>query len=369
MMKSHAATLMASLLMTITFFGAAAGAQGLCSNVFEGLLEGPFESNHLQQVQFTTTRLGEGAFVVTRKSVEKKRLLLKPKIEISDWADYRKSHDRPGDIRWGAEFLPSALKEILGLKTLSASGQLSSPLGAETAFVQLPTAQTVASVYKQLETAMQKADPLYKILGFYVTGSKTVTGREYLERFALKSLLPFAKQGHLYEHDLNYHAFSSLLIPPIASKALRLRAEAFLDLLDFIGKKTATLPAILPLKKSLEKFVYENFVERLDTSTGNLFPALMLLKNESLSTQMSEVDVFLQLTFARQTSPQSYVETLLSREKFSPELSPILNEYFSQAPAKFKQEDLPKGFVENPAEFYNEAQSHIKDLNQAAENL
>ena len=355
-----------ALLLTLSFASFAARAQGLCTNLFSGAEH--FESNHLKQVKTSQSVLGHDVFLVARKNIEKKRLLLKPKIEIAEWFDFRNNLDRPGDIRWGAEFLPSGLKEVLGLKTWDHSGQASAPMSHETSLVQLPTVKTVSAIYSSLENRMQQQDPNYRILNFYEAKDHAISGREYLTRFAHESLLPFSTQGHLYEHDLNFHAYSSLVLPGYVSKALRLRAEAFLDLVSYMETRSVHSKNT-ELKKSLEKYIFRKFVERIDTSKGNLFAAMMLLKNESISALMTEVDVFLQVSFVGQTSPQKYLNTLLERENMGPGLHEVLNEYWSQAPAKFKQDDLSQAFVHNPAEFYNDAQANLKALNQAAENL
>lgn len=357
----------AAFILSLAFLTSQAEAQNLCAELFAG--PDLFASEHLQQVQAGKSALGHDVFLVARKNLEKKRLLLKPKISVAEWFDFRNTSERPGDIRWGAEFLPGHLKNVLGLKVLDQKGQVSSPMAPETAFVQLPAVKTVIEVYGHLEKGMQVQDPHYRILNFYETQAGAVSGRSYLFNFAHKSQLPFSSQGHLYEHDLNFHAYSSLVLPSYVSKALRLRAETFLDLVDYMGSRANNSPAEAQLKAALEKYVFRNFVERIDTSTGNLFASLMLLKNESISTIMTEVDVFLQVSFAGQTSPQSYVNALLSRENLGTNLSGVLKDYWAQAPAKFKQEDLTKAFVENPSEFYNDAQANLKKLNQVAEDI
>lgn len=358
---------MAALILILVFQSKKAEAQNLCAGLFAGAEI--FESAHLHQVQVGKTSLGHDVFLVARKKIETKRLLLKPKITLAEWSDYRNTSERPGDIRWGAEFLPVNLKALLGLKALDSAGQVSSPMAPETSFVQLPTVSTVVETFRRLENSMQAHDPQYQILNFYETLPSAVSGRSYLAQFAHKSQLPFATQGHLYEHDLNFHAYSSLVLPSYVTKALRLRAEAFLDLVDYVSSRAPNSKAEADLKSALEKYVFRNFVERIDSSTGNLFASLMLLKNESISTLMSEVDVFLQISFAGQVSPQSYVNTLLAKENLSPLMTAILNDYWAQAPAKFKQNDLTKAFVENPSEFYNDAQANLKALERAAGDL
>lgn len=358
---------MAALILTLAFQASKAEAQSLCAGLFAGAEI--FESSHLQQVQVGKTTLGDDVFLVARKKIETKRLLLKPKVTLAEWSDYRNTSERPGDIRWGAEFLPTNLKTVLGLKTLDSAGQVSSPMAPETNFVQLPTVNTVVEAFRHLERGMQVHDPQYRILNFYETLPSAVSGRSYLAQFAHMSQLPFAAQGHLYEHDLNFHAYSSLVLPSYVTKALRLRAEAFLDLVDYVRARAPHSKVEDDLKTALEKYVFRNFVERIDSSTGNLFASLMLLKNESISTLMTEVDVFLQISFAGQVSPQGYVNTLLAKENLGPQLPAILNDYWAQAPAKFKQGDLSKAFIENPAEFYNDAQANLKALDRAAGDL
>lgn len=356
-----------ALILTLAFQTSKAEAQNLCAELF-GVPES-FVSEHLQQVQAGKTALGHDVFLVARKSLEKKRLLLKPKVQLADWFDFRNTSERPGDIRWGAEFLPNHLKNVLELKALDKNEQVISPMAPETFYIQLPAVKTVIEVFGLLEKGMQAQDPGYRILNFYETSGSAVSGRSYLYNFAHKSQLPFSSQGHLYEHDLNFHAYSSLVLPSYVSKALRLRAEAFLDLVDYVGSRANNSPAEAQLKAALEKYVFRNFVERIDTSTGNLFASLMLLKNESISTIMTEVDVFLQVSFAGQASPQNYVNALLGRENLGTNLSGVLKDYWAQAPAKFKQEDLSRAFIENPSEFYNDAQANLKKLNQVAEGI
>lgn len=344
-----------------------AGAQNLCAELFAE--PETFQSEHLQQVQAGKSALGHHVFLVARKKLEKKRLLLKPKVTMAEWSDFRNTSERPGDIRWGAEFLPANLKAILGLKSLDQAGQLSSPMAAETMYVQLPAVRTVTDVFTLLEQGMQVHIPNYRILNFYETQASAVSGRSYLTRFAHNSQLPFSSQGHLYEHDLNFHAYSSLALPHYVTKALRLRAEAFLDLVDYVAARSQNSKAEAELKVALEKYVFRNFVERIDSSTGNLFVSLMLLKNESISTIMTEVDVFLQISFAGQTSPQKYLNTLLAKENLGANLTAILADFWAQAPIRYKQEDLSQAFISNPSEFYNDAQANLKALNQVAGDL
>jgi hypothetical protein len=357
----------AALILTLAFTSSAAEAQNLCAELFAGA--DIFGSEHLQQVKAGKSVLGHDVFLVARKNLEKKRLLLKPKIQTAEWFDFRNTSERPGDIRWGAEFLPANLTALLGLKTLDQTGQSSSPMAPETMYVQLPAVKTVSEVYRLLEQGMQAQDPHYQILNFYETQASAISGRTYLSNFAHKSQLPFSGQGHLYEHDLNFHAYSSLVLPYYVSKALRLRAEAFLDFVDYVGTGSQNSKPAADLKPALEKYVFRNFVERIDTSTGNLFASLMLLKNESISTIMTEVDVFLQISFAGQTSPQKYLNTLLVKENLGSDLPRLLNDYWAQAPAKFKQDDLSPAFIANPSEFYNDAQANLKALNSVAEGL
>jgi hypothetical protein len=363
MMKS----LMAALILTLAFLTSPAEAQNLCAELFSG--PDIFASEHLQQIDAGKTVLGHDVFLVKRRTLEKKRLLLKPKVQLAEWFDFRNTSERPGDIRWGPEFLPANLKTVLGLKTFDQKGKASAPMAPETFAVQLPVVQTVIEVFKLLEAGMHVYDPHYHILNFYEAPIGAVSGRTYLVNFARGSRLPFSSRGHLYEHDLNFHAYSSLVLPGYVSKALRLRAEAFLDLIDYVGSRAEHSKAEADLKVALEKYVYRSFVERIDSSTGNLFASWMLLKSEKLSTIMAEVDLFLQVSFAGQTSPQKYINTLLGRENLGAILPGVLNDYWAQAPAKFKQRDLSQAFVENPAEFYNDAQASLKTLDLVAAGL
>lgn len=362
LMKSFIFAVMLSFAVSLP----QAGAQSLCADLFSE--QQIFSSEHLEQVQVRHTSLGHDVLLIQRKTKMKKRLLQKPVMEFAEWSDYKTNPDKPGDIRWGAESLPEPLKNLLGLRTFDSQGQATPVMANETMFVQVPTAATVTKVFGLLEKQIQKQDAQFRIVNFYEAHG-LLSGKEYLERFAFKSELPLATQGHLFEHDLNFHVYSSLILPSPAAKALRARVELFLDFMKYAESRAFSSKAEAELKIDLEKALLPELVERIDYSTGNLFRAALRMKGEPIHKIMGEIQELHEIAFMDQTSPAAYLKKFLDRPQLGTMLKTVLNDYLVQMPAKYQAEDLPASFIRNPAELYNDVHSNVKILSQAAEQI
>lgn len=313
-----------------------------------------FESQHLKQVKSDPNIQG-AEFLLIQKKI------------FSEWFDYKTNPDKPGDIRWGSQYLPLQLKNFLGLKSFNKNNIEIEILANEVHHVQVPTVNTVIARFKMLKERMLVKDPAFKIIGFYETTGHANSDQYYLERFSQESLLPFSNNGHLFEHDLNFHVYSSLVIPSHMTAALQTRVTLVLNFKKFLEDRSVKLDSARGVLKVLEKTVLPELVQRVDISTGNMFQAVVRLEKESLSKIMTEVDDILDLAFMGQTSPQMYLLHLLNRPELGELLLPHLREFLDQLPQKYKNEDLTKAFVENPAELYNEARTHLKVLNSIAD--
>ncbi|MNT09610.1 hypothetical protein D3C72_1443990 [compost metagenome] len=136
-----------------------------------------------------------------------------------------------------------------------------------------------------------------------------------------------------------------------------------LEFKSFLQERSAKSSSAKEILQVLDKTVLPELVERVDISTGNMFQAVVRLEKESLSKIMTEVDDILDLAFMGQTSPQMHLMHLLNRPELGESMLPHLREFLDQLPEKYKNEDLTKAFVENPAELYNEARAQLKLLN------
>lgn len=353
--------------------GPSALAQLNCGPVFLGQITsspaGIFQSHHLEQVYSGKGRFGQEFITVQRRAVEKKRFLRKNTSELAEWHDFQINPDKPGDIRWGAQYLPSALKEMLGINALNRQGQNVDAGSPEVFYVQVPTPATGHRVLTHLESKMKQKNSDYKLINFYETGGDILSGLQYLENFAARAELPISKSGHLFEHDLNYHFYSSLVTPSFFTKALQNRAQVFLEFHRFVKEKSAHSRQYAELYKVLNENHLPELVERIDLSTGNLFGSTVRMKSENLHKIMNEVQESLDHAFLGETNPYDFLGKFLKRYPANGLAEMAHREFAPEVADRHFETDVTKEQLNNPGELYNEAQSQLKEFNRIAAEL
>ncbi|GEM_PF-2777190 len=352
--------------------GPAANAQLSCGPVFLNHVAAPvtpFQSHHLEQVHSGKGRLGQEFITVQRKTVEKKRLLRKSLSEPAEWHDFQINPDKPGDIRWGAQYLPAALKEMLGINALNRQGQSVDAVSPEVFYIQVPTPANGHRVLAHLESKMKQKIPDYKLINFYETGGNILSGLQYLQNFAARAELPISKEGHLFEHDLNYHFYSSLVTPSFFTKALQSRAQVFLEFHRFVKEQSTHSRQYADLFKVLNENHLPELVERIDLSTGNLFGSTVRMKSENLHKIMNEVQESLDHAFLGETTPYDFLGKFLKRYPANGLAEMAHREFAPALSDKYFEIDITRDQLNNPGELYNEAQSQLKEFNRIAAEL
>lgn len=362
------------LLLAISVLtGPSAFARLSCGPVFLDSVNSapvsPFQSHHLEQVYSGKGRFGQEFITLQRKAVEKKRFLRKTVSQSAEWHDFQINPDKPGDIRWGAQFLPTALKEMLGINALNRQGQSVDALSPEVFYVQVPTPATGRRVLTHLESKMKQKNPHYKLINFYETGGDILSGLQYLQNFASRAELPISKEGHLFEHDLNYHYYSSLVTPSFFTKALQNRAQVFLEFHRFVKEKSLHSREYAELFKALSENHLPELVERIDLSTGNLFGSTVRMKSENLHKVMNEVQESLDHAFLDETNPYDFLGKFLKRYPVNGLAELAHREFAPTVSDRYFETDITKEQLNNPGELYNEAQSQLKEFNRIAAEL
>ncbi len=339
-------------------------AQQACSGVFASAKE-VFQSHHLLEVSSRKESLGQEVLILQRKSEVQKKLFRKAKEVQKDWADFSINPDKPGDVRWGAQHLGPAMKTLFGLKTFDQQSREVAPTSDAVFYTQTPSVPTILHGFKLLEAKMKQQNPEFEWIGFFQTGSEILSGRTYIERIVKDGKMPISRQGHLYEHDLNYHVYSSFVMPPQFVKALRSRMDVFMGFIKYMEAQPATKENA-QVRYLLEQKLLEEVVSRVDTATGNFFKTVIRDNDKGLNHTMNEVFDSLEIALLSQLSPREYFLELTGSKAWGADLNKVAHEYARMLPESAKQQDLPDNYFKNPAEFYNQANSIYKALEKAA---
>jgi hypothetical protein len=339
----------------LILFGIQAGAQNLCSVVFtKSALT--FESKHLKETKALVDADGLGVLLIQKKANE-------------EWYDFKTAPDRPGDVRWGMEYLPESLRQLLNLAAYDAHGKPVAVTSENLRTLQLPTTKLIQQKFAKLAAKLKIVMPDHLLIQYYETKEITSSNRLYLENFVKESKLPLSDQGHLYEHDLNYHVYSSFVLPKRFVEALKIRAELLLEFNAFIKKEAEHSNQAKEIAKIISSIVLHDYVSRVDASTGNMFQVVVGMEKENLNLIMSEMMIILEYSLINQPSPQLHLLHLLNRPELNESMLPYLQKFLSSLPEKYKKEDLDQTFLQNPAELYNESRSVFKQITKAAEGL
>ncbi len=161
---------------------------------------------------------------------------------------------------------------------------------------------------------MHLKDEHFRIINFYETDGHANSDQSYLERFSYETLLPFSNRGYLFEHDLNYHVYSSLVIPSHMTKALQTRVTLVLEFKSFLQERSAKSSSAKEILQVLDKTV----LPEIGRASGHLHRQHIsgcraLRKRKSFKKDHDEVDDILDLAFMGQTSPQMHLMHLLNR--------------------------------------------------------
>lgn len=342
-------------------------AQQACSGIFSSSKE-IFQSHHLMEIQTRKESLGQEVLVLQRKSEIQKKLFRKEKEVQKDWADFSINPDKPGDVRWGAQHLGPAMKTLLGLKTFDQQGKEVAPTSDAVFYTQTPSVPTILHSFKLLEAKMKQQNPEFQWIGFFQTGAGTLSGKTYVEKIVKDGTMPISSQGHLYEHDLNYHVYSSFVMPPQFVKALRSRMEVFMGFVKYMEAQPGTKENA-QVRYLLEQKLLEEVVSRVDTATGNFFKTVIRDSDKGLNHTMNEVFDSLDIALLSQLSPREYFLELTGSKDWGADLNKAAREYARTLPESAKQQDLPDFYFKNPAEFYNQANSLFKALEKAASEV
>lgn len=351
-------------LLSITLMGPLVQAQGVCGDLFSRDI---FESHHLREVEVRKSLFSWDVILLERKSYEKKSFLRKPRLETHEWSDFKINPDKPGDIRWGVQFLPESLRTLMGLEILNKQGQKLSLQSNEIQYVQVPTPATIRSAIALLSKKFKERNAEYGLMNFYETGHAVLSGKSYLEGIAKNGEMPLARQGHLFEHDLNYHVYSGLVLPPYVLKAIQERVELLLGFIKFIENHPETQTG--SLKQHVNEAVVPNMVESIDIATGNLFKVTIRSDNEKIENVMHEVQESLDFLFKRQKSPYDFFVKIMTEYPLKSESRALVKEYADSVDARYRKEDLDGNFLENPSELYNDARAQLRYLDMLAKEI
>jgi hypothetical protein len=258
---------------------------------------------------------------------------------------------------------------MLGINALSRQGKSLEAMSPEVFYVQIPTPATGRRVLSHLESKMRQKDPGFKVINFYETGGDILSGLQYLQNFAARAELPIAKEGHLFEHDLNYHYYSSLVTPSFFTKALQNRAQIFLEFHRFVKEKSMSSRQYADLFKTLNENHLPELVERIDLSTGNLFGSTVRMKSENIHKIMNEVQESLDHAFLGESTPYDFLGQFLKRYPANGLAEMAYKEFAPAAADRHFEIDVSKAQLKNPAELYNEAQSQLKEFERIATEL
>ncbi|MFS4459834.1 hypothetical protein [Bdellovibrio sp. HCB2-146] len=351
-------------LLSITLMGPLARAQGLCGELFGRDI---FESHHLREAGLRTNLLSWDVILLERKTFQKKQFLRKARLETYEWSDFKINPDKPGDIRWGVQFLPESLRTLMGLEFLNQQGQKISLHDGDIHYVQVPTPATIRKVMELLSKKFKERNAEYDLMNFYETSNAVLSGKSYLEGIAKNGEMPLAGQGHLFEHDLNYHVYSGLVLPPYVLKAIRDRAELLLGFIKFVEKHPAAQTG--SFKQHVNEAVVHNMVESIDIATGNLFKVTIRSDNEKIGDVMHEVQESIDFLFHRQKSPYDFFVKFMMAHPLKPESRALVKEYADSVAAQYRKEDLDGKFLENPTELYNDARAQLRYLDALAKEI
>lgn len=367
-------------------FGVSAGAQLHCGPLFSITTSvstftpidqtfAIFQSPRLQETAAQRGHFGGRILSIQQKTYAPKKLFGGGSEKSYAWYDYGTQADQPGDMRTASEFLPTQLKQYFSIKALRLDlTEVLQPKSDEIKILTIPDFKESSSGLKVLEAEVQKKDSNFKMFHFY-EAAQIVTGKTFLQNLATQAAFPLSSQGHLFEHDFNYHFLSALVTPPRIVKAVQKRAQIILLFHDYVIKNAGRFANLKSLSKDYENKVFKNATQRFDL-LANVFVHLIANKNtHSLEINLKEMTTDLQNIFLQAESPKAYLQNLLAQShltpyfgnrKFDTDLSNLFADFEMQLPDTFLKKDLQSVWLSNAMYLDHEVQAQMHLLNDVA---
>jgi hypothetical protein len=276
------------------------------------------------------------------------------------WAVFNGEVDNPGDLTWAFEHVPSSLKKLFSVKAFDQNhAELIQATSSEKiSIVEIPSARETNRASTALEKYMRVVDSKIALFKFY-SADGVISSIEYIKNLALLKL-PMASMGSIFEHDFNYHFLSALVTPAYVTTAIQHRAQLLSRYIDFMQSKD---PAFA------EKIASEA-ASGFDTTVGNFFMNVMVLKNEAPHAELMQViSEQLRSTFFDQFTPSGFLDALIRSAKPNSKNISAYLEFRKSLSPQDTQIDLPKDFYTNPESLCDESLKWLKKLNTAAQQF
>lgn len=213
---------------------------------------------------------------------------------------------------------------------------------------------------------------------YYKPSVDRVTPREYIDRFIKTGELPIASNGTEAIHDVIYHYFPLLYMPPKLLALHKNQMKMMLEFQDFIKAKHPQLFDEISIKTELGpgdtavKLEYtENVVSRtVDAFTSEPLGAFEKFRNEryadsgnpgTLNTATTAMNNYLY----GGASPVAMIRGLVKSDK--PEVKAALEEFLKQVPAS--DSGARNGLTITPESMEKEILERVKFVNSRAESL
>ncbi|MBY0470964.1 hypothetical protein K2X30_07315 [bacterium] len=194
-----------------------------------------------------------------------------------------------------------------------------------------------------MKKKLQAQDPTIELIKFYPSQGPE-KGLKYVRSIAEDFSLPHGGQGFLYEHDLNYHLISTLLMPDKLKQGLRVRAQLLMELRKFLEKNPPKDPKLRDFLKYFDTDVLNKATSHFDT-VGNLAHAVY-------GTDPGNGVKIIREMFFKNESPVAYLRTLMKEarppevyvpriEQYEQAVDKMLDQFEKTVDKKLLEADLP----------------------------